>query len=300
MRSASGVIFIAVFLGVILPVTAMAETLISGEINSSMFDPAKNPFIVEKDIFVPEGKQVEIPAGCIFLFSTFTGLIVHGQVKVLGSQEKPVVFTSVFDSDYNPASNQLPNPFDWNGILVSTTSAGSYFNNFNLRYSVYGIKSQSQNVVIQNGMFRQNGQFHFTIYENIQFVQDNIPYSYGASQNASPNNGNGTKAGKAESSETKTAKGGRTSRQTKIVRFVCLGVAIAGAGTGTVFTIRSARLNNELNDKTLWDVYSEGGTRTEEDHNQTEQDANQGTVGAIVSYGIGLLGLVGFGITFAF
>jgi len=45
-------------------------------------------------------------------------------------------------------------------------------------YSVFGIKSQKDDILLQNGNFKQNGQFHFTINDNIHYVQDNISYSY--------------------------------------------------------------------------------------------------------------------------
>jgi hypothetical protein len=270
---------------------ACAETRISGDIQGIVFEPGNNPYIVEKDIFVPEGKEIEIPAGVVFLFSSFTGLTVHGHIRVLGTTDNPVVFTSVFDSKYNPASTQLPNPFDWNGILVSNTSVGSYFNNFSLCFSVYGIKSQSQNVVIQNGVFRQNGQFHFTIHDQIQFVQDNIPYSYGTKAKSGSTDEAGAK--KAAKKAKRAKGGGKVSRQTKIVRFACLSVGIAGTGLGTIFAIRAARRANELNS---WNVYSQQSDL----YDKTDQERVRAIAGAGVSYGIGALGFIGFAVSFAF
>jgi hypothetical protein len=258
------------------------------------------PFVVEKDLFVPEGKQVEIPAGCVFLFSTFTGLIVHGQLKVLGSADKPVVFTSIFDSEYNQASTQLSNPFDWNGILVSPSSAGSYFNNFKLCFSVYGIKSQSKNVVIQNGIFKQNGQFHFTVYDNIQFVQEDIPFSYGVSQNQTELDSAALKSAVESMKKESRASGkGKTGRQTKIFRYTSLGIGVVGAGVGVFFTARAIDRLNESEDIKL-EIKENPAPILRDQYDDALKENRQSIAGAAVSYGIGLLGFIGFGVSFAF
>ncbi|MBD3314891.1 MAG: hypothetical protein GF344_03830 [Chitinivibrionales bacterium] len=156
-----------------------AEIHLEGDISGTKFTPDGNPYIVDKDIIVPAESTVVIPEGCVLLFNTYTGLKVDGRLVVTGREKNPVVFTSIHDLDYDSTNAQLPNPFDWNGIFVTDQSDGSFLNNFHLRYSVYGIKSRSNNVVIQNGVFRQNGQFHFTVDNEIQLVQDDIPFSYG-------------------------------------------------------------------------------------------------------------------------
>ena len=161
--------------------TLQAETRLSGEIHSSTLTASGNPYIVDKDISVPAGKQLTVKEGCVFLFNGFTGLAVLGDMSVEGTTDKPVIFTSINDGDFNPKSAQLPNPFDWNGIIVTRESGSVHIQNFQLRYSVYGIKSQNTLMTIQNGVFRQNGQFHFTMDDKIQYVQDNIPYSYNIS-----------------------------------------------------------------------------------------------------------------------
>src|SRR5512133_2436162 len=127
-----------------------AETLISGNISGITFDVAKNPYIVEKDIIVPKGTNVIIPDGIVFLFHPFTGFQVFGRVAVQGADTRMVIFTSLNDNVFNAGAEQLPNPFDWNGIFISKDAEGAFLNNFALKYSVYGIKSQCQNIIIQN------------------------------------------------------------------------------------------------------------------------------------------------------
>jgi len=47
-------------------------------------------------------------------------------------------------------------------------------------YSVFGIKSKKRDIVLVNAVFRENGQFNFTINDNIMMVDEKISYSYNA------------------------------------------------------------------------------------------------------------------------
>jgi hypothetical protein len=158
-----------------------AEKHISGEMNKIAFNKTDNPYIVDKDILVPNGAQVTIPAGCVLLFTPFSGIIVNGTLRVLGTPEEPVVFTSFNDSKYNTQAEQMPNPFDWNGIHILTAASNATLENFTLTYSVYGIQSESVNISVVNGTFQRNGQYNFTIKDQssprIVPVQDNITFT---------------------------------------------------------------------------------------------------------------------------
>lgn len=154
------------------------QTIISGDISKFVLDSANNPFIVEKDIEVPANKKVIVNEGCVFLFKEFTGFKIEGSFLVNGTQTHPVIFTTIKDSLYNNQNPQAANPFDWNGILIGRTAAAVQLNNFKLMYSVYGIKSQKKDIIIKNGDFKANGQFNFTVFDKIQYVQENLLYSY--------------------------------------------------------------------------------------------------------------------------
>lgn len=156
-----------------------AETPLSGDIGGKTFEPAGNPYIVSDNILVQEGQTTTIMPGCVFLFQPFSGMIVDGDLVVKGTLEKPIVFTTIHDKAFNPNSEQLPNPFDWNGILVSKKSNRVIMGNFILTYSVYGLKSQKEAFIIENGTFKQNGQFHLTVNEQIKQVVEGLPYTYG-------------------------------------------------------------------------------------------------------------------------
>lgn len=262
--------------------SVFAETRIKGDLTGMNLDESGNPFIIEQDIIVPNGQKVVIKEGCIFLFNPFTGLQVLGELKVEGAQDKPVVFTSIYDT-YNKESPQLPNPFDWNGVLVARESGTVNFSNFELQYSVYGIKSQNPGIKIQNGIFKQNGQFHFTLMDKIQFVQDNISYSFNQ-QDADP--GTGGEGGKGKGDSKPGTKS--PTKGVKVFRFTSLGVGAAGLLLGAVF---GAQIPGDVENM---------NTSNSEDWQAADNKRRQDITISSIGGGVFVLGMACFGISFAF
>ncbi len=261
-----------------------AETHITGDITGMTFEAGGNPYIVEQDILIPAGNRAVIKEGCIFLFKPFTGLTVHGHLLVDGTPERPVVFTSINDGEFNSAGEQLPNPFDWNGILVGRESGTVSLKNFSLRFSVYGIKSQNTNIQIENGLFKQNGQFHFTINDKIQFVQDNIPYSYSPTEEMPITD----KRKPTDETKKPPEKTGAT-KTVKIIRYSCLGIGIGGAITGIAFGINTSVVYSEWKSGNYKKPYLE-----------MRRSYFKNLTGTIIGASLGVLGFTGFGITFRF
>ncbi len=156
-----------------------AQTNITGDIGGQLFEKEGSPYIVDGDVVVPEGQEVVVKEGVVFLFNSFAGINVYGDLYVEGTEEEPVLFTSVNDAAGNPASEKLAQAFDWNGIKIDRNAGEVKFRNFKVMYSVYGIKSGKENIVLFNGVFKDNGQFHFTINDEIQMVEERIYYTYG-------------------------------------------------------------------------------------------------------------------------
>jgi hypothetical protein len=289
---------------------AIPQTHLAGDISKINFDRAGNPFIVDRDIQVPAGATVVIKEGCVLVFNSFTGLQVMGRLKVMGSSGFPVIFSSINDVEVYPASRQLANPFDWNGILISREASGSVLQNFSLRYSVYGVKAQTTDLVIQNGIFRQNGQFHFTINEKIEYVQDNIPYSYGVSaEQANQPAALTTPDKKARDSGTKEKNPGDMTAGKKVLRFGGLGVGIAGLGIGTVVLVPTlTNYSSLLKTKKEWED-AQFAHQTEIDSVDAHYlplftDQKNKYVGlevaTIILESLGALGLIGCVVSFTF
>jgi hypothetical protein len=279
---------VAVFLLALGSNALFAETRLSGEIQVASLDASGNPYLVEKDVVVPAGKSLTIKAGCIFLFSGFSGLNASGNLTVEGSVEKPVIFTCINDNDYNQKSQQLPNPFDWNGIIIAKESGSIHFQNFQLRYSVYGIKSQNTSMTIQNGIFRQNGQFHFTLNDKIQYVQDNISYTFNAATDPDKK--------KAESqTDQGSQKSGSNTRN--IVRWVSFGVGVAGIIGGTIFTMQAINTSKDI------DNFDTGKYPTQEGNalwSDMDNKLHTQSTLAIVCFSFSGVGFAGFAATFLF
>jgi hypothetical protein len=267
-----------------LTAAVFAETHITGDITGMTFESGGNPYIVEQDILIPTGNKAIIKEGCVFLFKPFTGLTVHGHLLVDGTQEQPVIFTSFNDGEYNTASEQLPNPFDWNGILVTRESGTVALKNFSLRFSVYGIKAQNTNIQIDNGLFRQNGQFHFTINDKIQFVQDNIAYSFSGSDSTVIQD-----KPKQPLIQKQTGTKKESSTAVKIIRFSSLGIGIAGTVTGVALGIKTAVHLAE------WNAHI-----NEWDYGKESKKHSGYQAGTIIASSVAALGFVGFGISFLF
>lgn len=159
-------------------ISSFSQTTITGDISGMTFKSSGNPWVVKENVFIENGSKTVIKPGCIFLFKPFTGIIVQGALEVEGQSGIPVIFTSINDSSYNEASAQKPEPFDWNGIIVEKTAETVRMSDFILSYSVFGIKSKKDNIILERGVFRQNGQFHLTINDKIQEVMSNLPFNY--------------------------------------------------------------------------------------------------------------------------
>ncbi len=261
---------------------AAAQTAISGNVGDMVLDSSGNPFIVEKDMTVPKGKSLTINEGCVLIFKSFTGLTIQGNCSVNGTGNHPVIFTSINDSLINKTGTQPASAFDWNGITVAKESGSVAFNYVNVRFSVYGIKSQNPHVVIREGIFRQNGQFHFTINDKIQSVQDNLPFSYNVK---TPAQGQSPSPAKPE-----------RPRKLKIIRYSLLGVGAAGSIAGIIMSINASsaysdwkHIEQETNPLPLPGEYE-----------RRQDKYNSAFTGALIFDILGGLGLAGFGVTFMF
>jgi hypothetical protein len=258
---------------------AGAQTTISGNLGDVVLDSTGNPFIVEKDIAVPKGKALTIKEGCALLFKPFTGLTIQGNCSANGTKEHPVIFTSINDSIYNKTSAQPAGAFDWNGITVAKKSGNVAFNYIDVRFSVYGIKSQNPDITILQSTFKQNGQFHLTINEKIQSVQDNQPYSYNETRQAQPE-----------------AKATAQTRNFKILRYGLLGVGAAGSIAGIIMSINASSAYSDWKH-----IEQETNPLPPKGEYEKRRDKyNSAFTGALILDILGGLGLAGFGVTFVF
>ncbi len=267
-----------------------ANTIVGGDIHEITFNESGSPYVIEQEALVPAGKSLRIEPGAVLMFKPFTGLRVEGEVVAEGAENNPVVFTSVHDTAYGDPTGQLPNAFDWNGIHLTPSCSKADLDHIVVKYTVYGIKSQTANVHIRNAVFTQNGQFHFTVNNKIQLVQDEIPYSYNvpdATATGAPQPSVSTQKPTNDDWAVRTRS---TSERNKLIfRYLCLGAGVVGLGAGTYFAIKSgdyAEQRDASPDAAQW--------------KDLDDSARTTSTASIVSFGLGGAFLVGFGVTFFF
>ena len=289
-----------------------SQTAVSDDIHEYLFNAAGSPYFVEKDIVVPSGTECTIEAGCVFLFRPFTGLTVEGTLVVNGTQEQPVVFTSVNDTAINRNSGQPANAFDWNGVVVAAESNGSSLSNLHIGYSVYGIKSQTPNLIVDRCVFSQNGQFHFTVKDKIHDVREGIPFSYPAVTNQEAPSVEQPVAASTQAEEHPAAppklsppvkQKPSIGRKKLVIRYGSLGIGIVGIVGGAVCSALASNDREDIESMDPHTVNPATGSyyeRTDEAVVTAHDSFNRDRAGAIAGFIVGTLGLAGFGITFLF
>ncbi|MBN1578557.1 MAG: hypothetical protein JW913_18485 [Chitinispirillaceae bacterium] len=291
---------------------SFSQTAVSGDIHEYLFNAAGSPYFVEKDIIVPSETECTIEGGCVFLFRPFTGLIVEGTLLVNGTPEQPVVFTSVNDTAYSRGGGQSANPFDWNGVVVAAESHGSSFSNLHVGYSVYGIKSQTPNLIVDRCIFFQNGQFHFTVKDKIHDVREGISFSYPAVKTpeapkveqpiAAP-----TQVEKQPAAPPKLSPPVRQKpllgRKRLVIRYGSLGIGIVGIVGGAVCSALASNDRKDIESMDPHTVNPATGSyyeRNDEAVVTAHDSFSRDKAGAIAGFIVGTLGLAGFGVTFLF
>lgn len=137
----------------------------------------KRPYFVAGDIYVPQGKTVEIAAGAVLCFKNFTGLHVQGTLIANGLKNSPVVFTSEHDKDYNKKSPVDAAPYDWNGIYIHEDAIGTRLSYCAVMYSVDGINSLTKFFKLSPCVFLHNGRASLTI-QGVGYQVTEEPFEY--------------------------------------------------------------------------------------------------------------------------
>lgn len=245
------------------------------------------PYFVDADIEVPVGHMVTIEPGVVFLFKNFTGLHVQGRLVAEGTRAEPIVFTSVLDREFNPASSLYPNPYDWNGVYLHADALGSTMAFIKVSYSVYGVISETKFIRIKSGEFKDNGKSDLEI-EKVKQVVTTEPYDYVLS----------TKDATVDGIPVRLLRDPMAPKRTV---FRTAGV-VAFVGGGALGIYEAFRLKSALSDL---DALS--STETDNLRNNSSSDWENARQKRNTSYGttaagfaLGLIGAVGFVWSFTF
>jgi hypothetical protein len=272
--------------------SAYGTTHLGGAIGDQTLDSTGNPYIIDKDVVVPAGKQLTILPGCVLLFNPYTGISVFGGLKVDGAQDHQVAFTSINDTEFNKTAHGTPAPFDWNGISIDEQAGDILIKCARLSYSVYGIKSQYPGVIIEQSVFRQNGQFNFTTNGAIQPVPQNLPYSYSLSKPQRPTNPKPIPDGAKNPVTPEKPQDHLMSTHT-LIRYSSLSVGVIGIVTGVVFLVKASDYAKQRD---------QAGTTANpaEEYARLDDLSKKKELLGDVFLGLGAAGVIGFGLTFEF
>ena len=250
----------------------------------SVVKPGARPFIVAGDLYVPPGTTVKIEKGTVFLFESFAGLHVQGTLLAQGTPDKQIVFTSKNDRQWNPAAALEAAPFDWNGIDLDEGAVGTELSDCAIRFSVFGLKSQTEHFRLKNVRFAFNGKADLSIKGERQKI-DTQQYSYGAAKAIPP--------------ALPIAMSDRRAGLRTTVRYTGLALAVAGVAAGLWGEAEYPRAKRRFQEINTPD--DKGALLyTSADWQKAKQTRDRDLAVLIGGYVIGVIGAAGFIVTFTF
>ncbi|MBL8029225.1 MAG: hypothetical protein JNL74_22580 [Fibrobacteres bacterium] len=136
---------------IIILLIMMSVFAVEGELFGSL-----GPGIIDisGEIIVPQGKLLEVKPGTVMKFDGFSGIVVEGSIKVLGTETLPVVVTSVNDSRYGGKGAEA---LDWNSIIIKEGAGECIFKFVEVAYSSDCIQCKTENCRFDNVLLRNNG-----------------------------------------------------------------------------------------------------------------------------------------------
>lgn len=102
----------------------------------------KSPYLVTGALVVQPGVKLTMNAGTVIWFSSL-GLIVKGQLEIIGTRDDPVRLSSLGASS-------------WKGIFVESSSDGNIINYCTISKAEFGFRASKSKVSIQNSQFQDN------------------------------------------------------------------------------------------------------------------------------------------------
>ncbi|MBD3318046.1 MAG: hypothetical protein GF344_19875 [Chitinivibrionales bacterium] len=261
----------------------------------------RGEYLVWKSIVVRKGKALTFAPGSVVRFKPMSGIDVEGTFKCLGTPSRPIVMTSDNDRLGHGEESESPRPFDWNGIRVSGDSSRVILGHVRLLYSTYGLEVANEESVeyMDSVVFKGNGRQNIAIGGHPLPAQDGKPFSWGRTVSRSTPS---TISSPPATSGVPKPIAEDPQRRWRVPAKVLLGgVAVVGgvlAATGHLRSYKYYRdyksISTEPNDT------QDAILRKQDELRRLEQDIDQsrrmGNIGLLV----GVIGAVGFGVTFLF
>jgi hypothetical protein len=294
--------FIIVILTASSGVAQVNFTELSGELSGTL--TADKPYLVVGDIYVPPGSSVTIQAGTMLLFSEFTGLHVQGTLYAKGTEALPILFTSQHDSLIVGTSTVPPAPFDWNGIDIYESAIGSELFYCNVRYSVYGIRSQTDYCKLISSVFENNGKSDFSIKDIRKEITPGVPFSYSPLQDTRINVSTETDIDATPETIPKkpedVTKRNHVSPQIQVLRYAGLALGAGGGVYSAVsYFVKYKPAKEDLKQLSELDE-QEMRSNTSADWNKAKDRRDASLIHTVSGAAGAALGLISFSLSFAF
>ena len=151
---------------------AVEATYVEGEITrNTVWTLADSPFILSKNVTVSSGVTLTIEPEVEVKFGGKFSIIVNGKLVAVGTQEKPIKFTS---------NKEKPEAGDWGTILINRTSQPSSLKYCLIEYGTNGITLSGGSALIENNLVANHSESGIRIEGNSQAtIQNNIIKSNG-------------------------------------------------------------------------------------------------------------------------
>ncbi len=257
-----------------------AAERISGEVSGVL---QRGEYVIDGTLYVPEGETLRITPGTQLYFEQFSGITVFGILHCDGEAENTILLTSINEKPAREESTS-PEPFDWNGIEITTQAEFVSIAYTKIRHSTFGIniRSDATKIVIENAAFFNNGYTSIAREDKMVAVQPGVPI-------VTSWNVDNTKGGTTNHYNDIPKGSNRKNNRTVFYR---VGSATLGAGGVALFTVAS------MYRSTYGDYYQNTthSARAAYYKDKYAKSRSAQITGAVCA----ALAVLGFGVTFTF
>ncbi len=157
------------------------------------------PYVINSSVTIADGVTLTIEPGTIMKFGNGAALIIRGDLNFSGTEENPVVFTSIYDDHYGGDTNgdgnaTTPDAGDWQGIQFYDDDGNSILQYAKIQYASQSIyiknsspiisyiqitKSATEGIYVYSGspefsnlLIEESGNYGIYVYGGTSNIQD--------------------------------------------------------------------------------------------------------------------------------
>jgi hypothetical protein len=125
------------------PIKVGTPTMLPAAISKdTVLNAEKSPYLVKDALVVLPGAKLTIQPGTVIWFLKL-GLIVKGELQIIGTEAEPVRFASLGDSN-------------WKGVFLDQSHSENKIQHVQISNAEYGLRAADSTVSLQNCIFQNN------------------------------------------------------------------------------------------------------------------------------------------------